>query len=1217
MRPVSVRAALLLLASASGILRAQVPADASRGDALPRDDSIYALRVDPAAYHGYDVVLLFEDRVLRLEADGRTAYTLRQVAQILTHDGVENWGELAFWRAPARQRVVINRIRVIGPDGRAVSDGPAHQQETSPQVEAGAPVYSDRRAIQVTLGGVAPGTLVDYSFTTLTDRPWLPGDFLHTWYVNGTTPVRRSRFLLDTPADLDVPVVAENLRTPARDTVVTGRRLRTWVVADFPAVVWQLASGSPNSVVASLRVGGKVSWRDVGAWYDSVSRDRYQLTPEIMAAHARELKGVRTLDDSLRATYRWVAQDFRYVSLSLGDGGYRPREPREVFETRFGDCKDKATLFVALARRMGVVAYPVLVSSNGGVDSLRPSLKPFDHMIAAVQRGAAIHYVDATSPMTPYDELPSALQGEVGLALTQGGARIVVLPASPPIWNRHEEMVVGSLERDGRFVGRVTVSALGTEQYGLRDKLADMRERDATARDDALRSYAQGVYASAVVDSSHYSEGRDLTTPPSVTVWFTAARVVGTVGTRYYFNLPLSRYSDADALKQLDVEGDRRFPIDIARVNSPSVYRSALEFQLPEGWKAELPATVFVEGPFGYYRAEYVQVGRVLRASREMGGLRGLLPPDSVKALRAWLQRVADDRSTMIVLNRGTGVDMVADTSAAPEGGVGTLPDVVLGLGDFPGAKVTREGEAAGTDALAIAFASTKPLESFQRDFGPEHMVFTVGHSRVAAVQLTAAAFHTRAEATRPLQLLDLFDLKTFFGRYLGRVAGAEVSLEGARAIGLSGIGDRATGFVLEMVTPLATFDVAMMFVARGRVCTSLLVVGPQGLQEGDLAGLARVMDQRVQGHEAYLAERAAEPASSRNARAADSALAANTDVALNAIVYRLPDSAGLTATEAGFSREDGSPTYSLSVQGKGLTFPFGNSAAVGVDMKVTLHGTEAEALKEVFVAERLDRARLLRSFMGEMGEMAGLFVGGDSSAVDSTTAVAVSAPSIGARSVAALLKLRGVMQMDVDAVVFARGRLSASVTVTRLPNTSEPPAAATVARELYQRMQRVVPLAREAVPRAALLDGVRRVVEAEHAVDSLTTARDFEAAFRTVERARLAQAPVGFGSSTWNSLCWWASLYGFAQRALPACDAAVAPDSTNLANRDSRGLARGLAGDLTGARDDFAYIVAHADTGAFHDRRAAWLETLRGGSNPFTPEVVKSLKEPSPMLAQ
>lgn len=1202
----SVRFSLVMLPAVCGVLRAQAPA-ATLAATAARSDSIYALRVDPAEYRGHDEVLLLDEGAVRIEADGRSSYTLHQVVQLLTTDGVKDWGELTFWYTPGRQRIRIRWIRVIGEDGSTVHEGPAHQQEVRPPAEPGAPVFSDRRAIEATLAGLAPGVLIDYSYTLETVRPRLAGDFLYTWYVNGSLPVRRSRFTLDAPADLAPHVRVRNVTGVATDSVVAGRRIRRWAMDEVPGVDWQRFGGSPNGVVASIRVSGDFSWREVAAWYDSLSRDRYELTPEILAAQARELRGARTPEDSLRATYRWVAQDFRYVSLSLGDGGYRPRPPREVYETRFGDCKDKATLLVSLARRMGLVAYPVLVNSDGGVDSLLPSVKQFDHMIAAVEQGGRTRYLDATSTLTPYGELPPELQGEVGLALRGAGAGVVVLPASAPERNRRDEEIVGAFGRDGRFVGRVTVSARGTEQYDLRRDLAGIDEQDAATRDKTLRAYALSVYGSAAVDSTAYADGRDLTAPARVTVWFTAPNVIGRVGEKYYFNLPLSRFGNRDLLTQLDREGTRRFPIDVAQVNTPSVWRSALEVELPEGWKAELPADVSVEGPFGYYRATYSQKGRLLRAAREMGGLRGLLPPDSLPALRAWVQAVAADRATMIVLSRGTGDDLVAagaETQASR--GAGTLPEVVLGAADLSdGARVKQEGEPDASGFL-LSLASTRPLESFQRAFGAEQMVFSAGHSRLAMLQVTAAAFHTAAEARRPIEFLDLFELRSLLGAYIQQLTANQASLGATRVVPLDSVGDRAEGWIMEFVTPLTTLDMAMLFTVRGRVAVSVLAIGPHGLQDGDVSGLLRTMDERVRRHEAYLRETPGDTADRGAVAQADSALAAATAVALDRIPAPPRDTAGLTLRTASFSRDNGWPAYELEVEGRGLTFPIGSTDAVHVSTSVTLHDTEAQALEAVIAAERDDRAQLTRG-MGRGSGMPWLsdsLLGGDSTSIE-----AVPAPRIGSRSRVVHARVRGAFRMDLDAVVFARGRLSASVLVLRPPGASDPSAAIAMAREMLQRMRTVMPDATEAQPPAALVAAIGRVVDAGRAVDSLVEAKDFDGAFRTVERARLSRAPVGFSASTWNGLCWYASLAGQARRAMPACEAAVAPDTTIVAYRDSRGLARALTGDLDGARDDFAYCVANAPAGEFHDTRAAWLAALRAGENPFTPEVVERLR--------
>lgn len=1203
----SVRFPLVMLPAVCGALRAQAPAASLAATSPAHDDSIYALRVDPAEYRGHGDVLLLDDGTVRVEAGGRSSYTLHQVVQLLTTDGVKDWGELTFWYTPGRQRVRIHWIRVIGEDGSTVHEGPAHQQEVRPPAEPGAPVFSDRRAIEATLAGLAPGVLIDYSFTLETLRPRMPGDFLFSWYVNGSMPVRRSRFTFDAPADLAPHVRVRNFIGNAVDSVVAGRRIRRWATDDVPGVDWQRFGGTPNGVVASIRVSGDRSWRDVAAWYDSLSRGRDELTPEILAAQARELRGAKTLEDSLRATYRWVAQDFRYVSLSLGDGGYRPRPPREVYETRFGDCKDKATLLVSLARRMGLVAYPVLVNSDGDVDSLLPSVKQFDHMIAAVEQGGRTRYLDATSTLTPYDEVPPELQGEVGLALRGAGARVVVLPASAAERNRRDEEIVGAFGRDGRFVGRVTVSASGTEQYDLRQDLAGIDEQNAATRDKTLRAYALSVYRSSTVDSTRYADGRDLTAPARVTVWFTATNVLGRVGEKYYFNLPLSRFGNRDILTQLDREGARRFPIDVAQVNSPSVWRSSLEVELPEGWKAELPADVSVEGPFGYYRATYSQKGRLLRASREMGGLRGLLPPDSLPALREWVREVAADRATMIVLNRGTGDDLVAagaDTRAS--GAAGTLPEVVLGAGDLSdGAKVKQEGEPDEAGFL-LSLASTRPLETFQRDFGAEQMVFTAGHSRLAMLQVTAVAFHTAAEARRPIEFLDLVDLHSFLGAYFKQITANQASLGASREVQLDSIGDRAEGWVMEFVTPMTTLDIALVFSVRGRVALSMLAIGPHGLQDGDVAALLRTMDDRVRRHEAYLRETRGDDAAAGEVATADSALASATAVALDRIAAPPRDTAGLTTRTATFGRVNGWPTYRLDLKGKGLTFGAGGSSAIQLMMSVTLHHTEEQALGAVISSERNGRAQFARGVALGSGIpwLADSLLGADSTSIE-----AVPASRIGSRSRAFRIRMRGAFRMDVDAVVFARGRLTASIAVLRPPGASDPAGAIAMAQEMLRRMRSVMPEATEAPPPAALVAAIGRVVDAERAVDSLVEAKDFDGAFRTVERARLSRAPVGFSASTWNGLCWYASLAGQARRAMPACEAAVAPDPTIVAYRDSRGLARALTGDLDGARDDFAYCVTNAPPGEFHDTRAAWLAALHAGENPFTPEVLEQLR--------
>ena len=94
------------------------------------------------------------------------------------------------------------------------------------------------------------------------------------------------------------------------------------------------------------------------------------------------LANSKSLDDSIRALHKWVAQDIRYVAVELGRGGYVPRTPETVVRTGFGDCKDKAMLFLAALRKIGVTGYPVLLNISGAERKETPSLGQFNHMSA-------------------------------------------------------------------------------------------------------------------------------------------------------------------------------------------------------------------------------------------------------------------------------------------------------------------------------------------------------------------------------------------------------------------------------------------------------------------------------------------------------------------------------------------------------------------------------------------------------------------------------------------------------------------------------------------------------------------------------------------------------------------------------------------------------------------------------------------------------------------
>jgi hypothetical protein len=1173
------------------------------GDPSVDPDTIYARAVDPADYRGEDVVILLDDAIMRVDAGGQTSYTIRQVGHVLTADGARSLGELAFGYYPKRQRFRLNWLRVLRPDGTVLSDGPEHRQESSTSVGEGSHLRSDQRIVQIAVGGVAPGTLLDYSYTLETFDPRLPGDVWYAFGVNALVPILHSRVILDMPEGLTLRVRDWNIDAPPLQRLVDGRKVLMWVSRDLPAVEPESYWGSPNDVFTTIRISGDLTWDQIGRWYHSLIEDRYVSSPEIEAEHTAQLTSARSIEDSLRATYRWVAQDFRYVSLPLGDGAYQPRTPLQVMASGFGDCKDKTTLFVTLARKMGVEAYPVLVSSEGGLDSLAPSLKQLDHMIATVEGPDGPKYLDLTTALAPYGELPIALQGEAGVVLRDGReTEVVVLPAASTEANLFEQSIVGTLSRDNRFTGSLTLTALGSWQYGMRGDFSSYDQLGDDERDGLIRSYLNSAsWDGAEVDSSHAFEGRDLATPARVTIWFTVPDILGEVGDRYLLNLPLGVYGDRSLLTQLESEGERQFPIDVASVNDASIHRSRFEVELPDGWRADLPEDVSVRGTFGYYLGDYRQVGRTVSIVREMGGRRGLEPPDSIGALKAWIRAVAEDDAVSVTLDRSGSRGLIAPGTVAE---VGRLPDVVLSVDDLPGGATLADEGPTSPDFLQ-EFAGGEVLEAFSRTFAAEQMVFTVGGSQLLYLELGAQVYNSNVEASKALMWLELFDMRALLQAYISQMGMAQVSMGEMREIDLSSITDHAAGWMMEMVTPFATMDLALTFLSRGRVAFSGAALGVAGMQGDDLAGLLAIMDERVRADAEYLNDFDPSPSTSGE-EDEDLSVAANVGVALDEVLLHPVDVPGSRLGERSLVRNDGVPVYSRTLEGRAFTFSTGNSEAIVVEMEVAQYENEAYALKALLDFERLDFEAYVRSAMGDEQAIADLVLGGGDSSFEH-----IEAQTIGTRSIQWLARMRGGIRIDTDVIHFIRGRYLVTLSAASVPGQSSPEDAQALARRIDERLVGVVPeLVGAAPPSRDLVDAVRAVVVAEAEIDSLTVvARDFEPAFLAIQRADLSEAPVTFGPDTWNGICWFASIHGHAERVLYACDLAVAPDSTNVNRRDSRAVARALTGNVEGAIADLQYVVENAAEGPFLEIRADWLAALESGVNPFTEAELERLQ--------
>lgn len=618
------------------------------------DDSLYRLAVNPATHQGERTHILDENTLVRVDADGSIVRTFRRIVQVMTDAGAAGIREQQFGYVPGHQSIKIDWLRVVRSDGAVVSAGPTHIQESDvPAPVSTSPVYSDQKIVRMSLSGVTPGTILDVKFSVIERKPALPGDFLQSYVFTPGSSVERARFVLDVPASLAPRIREDNLDFKRLTQTAHGRTRYTWARDHTPAVKAEPFAADSNGVVMRVQVGGSLTWMDISRWYAGLARERYKATPMLAKTVDSLVSGAKTRDDSIRAVHRWVAQDIRYVGIELGIGGYQPRMPDRVIATGYGDCKDKATLFVAALGHLGIHAYPVLLSSNATARRDMPSPQQFNHEIAAVAlAGGTYQFVDLTAAFTAYGAIPLNIQGGFGLlVLPDGRNEQVTFPADEPTANVETTRLTGELSPDGKFNGYYEEDAAGALAAGMRATFASTP--DSTQRAEAALRIVRKYFANGDGDSLVAFNGRDYSAPTQVRVRIRNASATTMAGSVMVLNNPFSSLSAmssvADDIARLPV---RRFPIDASKIIGRRSSVTELRLMLPEGWHAQLPPSIKATSVFGSYTAAYEQNGREMIISRRLVGATGIFLPSRAQELVAWLRAIGRDDVKLIVLDR-------------------------------------------------------------------------------------------------------------------------------------------------------------------------------------------------------------------------------------------------------------------------------------------------------------------------------------------------------------------------------------------------------------------------------------------------------------------------------------------------------------------------------------------------------------------------------------
>ncbi|MEL7445712.1 MAG: DUF3857 domain-containing protein [Pseudomonadota bacterium] len=184
------------------------------------------------------------------------------------------------------------------------------------------------------------------------------------------------------------------------------------------------------------------------------------------------------------AALELVQEDVRYLLNGLDGGNYLPQDVATTWEKKYGDCKAKTVILLAILDELGIDAEPVLVSSSRG-DAVPVSLPlpgAFDHVLVRANIDGNQYYLDGTSIGANLDVVGNVPDFRYTLPIRHAGAELEkieqILPLVPEV--DVEFAFDASAGGDLPTIGTITMSfkgAAAAQMNASKDKLTDRRKR--------------------------------------------------------------------------------------------------------------------------------------------------------------------------------------------------------------------------------------------------------------------------------------------------------------------------------------------------------------------------------------------------------------------------------------------------------------------------------------------------------------------------------------------------------------------------------------------------------------------------------------------------------------------------------------------------------------------------------------------------------------------
>ena len=440
-----------------------------------------------AQHPNCDAVIVDERTIEAYQTEGTAECQDETFTKVLTEKGKRDHDVLSLDFLLPYFTVQAARLEVIKPDGTVVPvDVAANSRESIDNSQMQENIYDpNSRILRVNIPGLEIGDVVHAVTRTTIRRAIIPREFADSFLFEGPDYIRHVSCELRAPAA--EPLKHFALRDQVNGTVTYATRpgsegtvVYDWEINGVPRMYDEPAMPPHEMVLQRLLVSTLSDWRAVSRWYWQLSQPHLDAaSPEMRATVDQLTAGAATDQGKINAIFHYVSQNIRYMGVTPEKDrpGFEPHDVQLTFAKKYGVCRDKAALLVALLRMAGQKAYPVLINVGSKLDQEIPN-PDFNHAIVAVESSQGAYLL-----MDPTDEhtrvlLPAYDDNQSYLVCRPEGEDLRTSPVTPPDENMMQISTAANLAADGSLTATTEMSFDGVNDDAYRGAFAEMKPDD-------------------------------------------------------------------------------------------------------------------------------------------------------------------------------------------------------------------------------------------------------------------------------------------------------------------------------------------------------------------------------------------------------------------------------------------------------------------------------------------------------------------------------------------------------------------------------------------------------------------------------------------------------------------------------------------------------------------------------------------------------------------